>query len=109
MDSVSTDLRAVSDYNSGSPQGQHGLQTLAAVLDVDTRALKIALEAAFYLVPYVGTPGLALQMSLARLGYRFQSRAFYDAIRAFSTEILRVQQGNSSCYPKIDLKLLPAC
>ncbi|CAO2653248.1 Nn.00g026590.m01.CDS01 [Neocucurbitaria sp. VM-36] len=47
---------------------------------MDDATLKIALEAAFDLLPSLQSPGLALHITLARLGYRFESQAFYRVL-----------------------------
>lgn len=68
--------------NDGSPEGRITLQALAHSLNIDEAALKVVLEAAFDLLPSVQNPGLALQMTLIRQGYRFESEAFWAVMHA---------------------------
>ncbi|KAJ4361968.1 hypothetical protein N0V83_010909 [Neocucurbitaria cava] len=68
--------------DDGSPEGRVTLQALARSLNLDEAALKVALEAAFELLPSVQNPGLALQMTLIRQGYRFESEAFWAVMHA---------------------------
>lgn len=80
--------------NSGTPQGKAALTALAASLHIDRLTLQTALESAFDILPTVRDPGLALQISLARLGYRFDSQLFYSVVRIFRQNFSAVFRWN---------------
>lgn len=81
----------------GSHEGEATLAALAKTLRIDETILKSALEEAYDHVLALHSPLTALQLALARRGYRFDSQLFDSIMYAFS-------QGFSSILNSADSK-----
>lgn len=77
------DPRSSTTNHEGSPEGRAALIALARTLGIDPAALKAILELAFSLVQRGMIPGLALQTTFFRLGYRFDVIKFHGVLEAF--------------------------